>query len=147
MSRTDDILAAIDSAVGDWTVGPDAVRIAPGHSSEWTYERYDGAVPVVEVRRFGQPWGAFLADFQPVADAFGGFVEAMRRAAEVTVRDFGKTLLPHPDSLHRAAMQLTSPEEMRKHRPRCRACNPHGNPRPLVINGSEYARRRRRRNR
>lgn len=145
MSRTDEILDAIDSAVHDWAVSPDAMRSASGRSPEWTYERYDGDIPVVEVQRFGQPWGTFLADFESAAEAFGGFAQAMRRAAEVAVREFGKTLLPHRDALHRAAMRLSLSEGERGHRPRCRGCNPHGNPRPLSINGREYSRRRRNR--
>ncbi len=145
MPSTDEILAAIDSAVDDWAVSPDAMRSAPHTSPEWTHERYDGDIPVVEVRRFGQPWGTFLADFQPAAEAFGDFTEAMRRAADVVVRELSKTLQPHRDALHRAAMRLSSPEDARNHRPRCRACNPHGNPRPLPINGREYSRRRRNR--
>lgn len=70
MSSSDDILAAIDSAVRDYTVGPDAMRYVPdgtqspsgsGYTSgsggpEWTYRSLDS---FVHVDRCGQPWGTF----------------------------------------------------------------------------------------
>ncbi len=145
MSRTDHVLDAIDSAVADYTVSADAMRSAPDRGPEWTYERRDGPVPVVEVQRFGEPWGAFLADSSPVVDLFAGFVESMRRAAEVVVRDFGRMMRPYQDGLHGASVALLPPDAERKHRPRCRTCNPHGNLRPLPVNGPEYSRRRRNR--
>lgn len=46
------------------------------------------------------------------------------------------------EALHAAGWSLTLPQA-RKHRRRCRKCHPAGNPRPLPVNGREYARRRR----
>lgn len=83
MSSTDDILSAIDSAVRDYTVGPDAMRSVPdgsdspqgnGYTSgsgslEWTYRSVCGAPSAVEVQRYGQPWGTLaLAEQYIVSD-------------------------------------------------------------------------------
>ncbi|NRQ36004.1 hypothetical protein HII36_29845 [Nonomuraea sp. NN258] len=46
------------------------------------------------------------------------------------------------EAFHRLGWGLT-PAQARRHRRRCWVCNPRGFPRPLQVDGREYARRRR----
>lgn len=68
MTNPDGVLDAIDSALRDYTVSPDAMRCAPDAEPksapagvpEWQYVTVGTDPAVVEVRRYGQPWGAYL---------------------------------------------------------------------------------------
>jgi hypothetical protein len=143
MPSTDDILAAIDSAVDDWTVGPDAVKVLPpGVTPPEDHGGFArGGWPMGEVRV------SLRIDFQPAMAAFAALTAQLARAGEVVVREFGKFAGRQQDTFHLAAVQMWAKPVRRKHRARCHSCNRRGNPRPLPINGNEYRRRTRRRNR
>lgn len=51
------------------------------------------------------------------------------------------------DANHPSFARMTMGDDYRRHRRRCRLCNPAGNPKPLAMNGADYARRRRSRSR
>lgn len=62
----------------------------------------------------------------------------------------GKAFLAVQRGLHRPLAPTIYGDEFRRHRRRCRICNPRGNPLPMKADGREYARRlkaRRRRGR
>jgi hypothetical protein len=78
-------------------------------------------------------------------DVMSGFAEAMRLAGEEVGRllaAFGKALGPFF-----ALAACIEGHERPRDRHRCRKCNPHGNPGPLAVNGHEYDRRRKARQR
>lgn len=101
-----------------------------------------------------QSWGATqpLAVSVPVrhTEVFVQFAEEMRRQHERMVADirrFGGAFAKVTARWHANLAPMTFGHEYRRHRRRCRACNPAGNPRPLKVNGADYARRRKNRRR
>lgn len=70
------------------------------------------------------------------------YVIALQRAVELADRVH--------QSIHRAGIAITRRGEVKRvraHRARCTLCSPMANPRPLTIDGHEYARRRKGRSR
>lgn len=68
--------------------------------------------------------------------------ESARRMLEplgAMIRHLNRTVA----QTHVHLVPLTYAERYRRHRARCRLCNPAGNPKPLRVNGAEYRRRRR----
>ena len=119
MSTPDGVLDAIDAAVRDYSVSPDAMRWEPDEPDP---------TPALAV---------------PLTVDLSAFTAMMTRAAEA-VGSVGKALSPLLDGA-RAAFHVVAYQGDRKHRRRCPTCNPAGFPKPLSINGHEYNRRRRRR--
>jgi len=79
-----------------------------------------------------------------------GFVDHVRRQGEVLMRAFGAFAAEFAKSIRRSHAKLaplTYGEDYRRHRRNCRDCNPAGNPKPLKVDGREYARRRKNRRR
>ncbi|WP_326642938.1 hypothetical protein OG884_05935 [Streptosporangium sp. NBC_01755] len=94
MSNSDGVLAAIDACLEDYDVGPDAMRWAPDGLDltaettvpntdlpEWQYVIVGADPAVVEVRRYGQPWGAYLLN---------SFPDGPREYMERTVAEHGE---------------------------------------------------------
>lgn len=82
----------------------------------------------------------------PVAEAMRRSIPAMAEMGRV-IAPIMKLFVAQVESIHRQFAPLTSADGYRRHRRRCRICNPAGNPRPLTVNGAEYHRRRSRRRR
>jgi hypothetical protein len=118
----DDTLAAIDEAVDtwvtrDWAVSKDAMRCAP------------------------QPPGAHVH----LAQLMGPFVEHFRnQLAQVTcaIGTIADHAVENARIHHARLAPLIYGDTYRRHRRNCCVCNPAGNPRPLKVNGADYARRR-----
>ncbi|MFG2001714.1 hypothetical protein ACGFNU_21440 [Spirillospora sp. NPDC048911] len=163
MNQPDETIAAIDAAIDgytsrDWAVSKDAMRwsaeppaLTPGRvftapvgtsldSSAWT------------------DIGSLLADD---GIDFSGedikctitvdttrFMEMLRgwpQHIQMTVRAVGKQAFQASRAMHVATAPQTYGSGYRKHRARCRACNPAANPKPLKVNGADYTRRRKNR--
>lgn len=69
--------------------------------------------------------------------------DTMRRA----IQGFAKSLLKVVGRTHATMAPAMYGDGYRRHRRNCRACNPAGNPKPLNVDGREYARRRKNRSR
>lgn len=71
------------------------------------------------------------------------------RHARALASQMGRTLTPKlramERAVHRVGVRHLSAADYRYHRRRCRVCSPHAFPRPLLVDGHEYNRRRRRR--
>lgn len=78
-----------------------------------------------------------------VAPDTSGFVEALRLAFGAVATELAKSIRRS----HAKLAPLTYGEDYRRHRRTCRDCNPEGNPKPLKVDGREYARRRKNRRR
>jgi hypothetical protein len=100
-------------------------------------------VSVAPGDRFG---GEYVLTLEPAAVALSEAMASMGRAAETALEGFGKAFGPIL-SATQAAMHKATYRDNRKHIRRCPTCNPRGFPKPLPINGHEYHRRQRRRNR
>ena len=85
-------------------------------------------------------------------------MEPFRRWVEVKAEEWARgmqmlgeamaaALTPVLRSMTVAFHDLGAALEPRRHRGRCRSCNPRGNPRPLAVNGHEYRRRQKNRQR
>lgn len=74
------------------------------------------------------------------------FVHAMEQMGKA-VAAVGKQLTRVVDRQHVVLAALVYKDDLRAHRRSCRTCNPHGNPKPLAVNGAEYHRRRKARTR
>ncbi|WP_181871038.1 hypothetical protein [Sphaerisporangium album] len=83
-----------------------------------------------------RPLLTIMIDVGPFVRAADGVQRALAAAARTLFPGLlGKT--------SRWQHEIENGPQYARHRRRCRACNPAGNPRPLPINGHEYARRRR----
>jgi hypothetical protein len=81
---------------------------------------------------------------------FRDFAEHLKRQHAAMVRacqGFGRSLLKTVARAHVMTAPATYGDAYGKHRHRCRSCNPAGNPKPLKVNGADYARRRKNRSR
>ena len=147
MTDPDDTLSAIDAAIDGWngyddTVSDDAMRWAP-------------EPPEVERRWRGAE--ANLAILDEAARVTPEQAEAFRRLADrvrqqqgavlITIRALTKGFAKVTAHVHAATAPAAYGDEYRRHRRNCRACNPAGNPKPLKVNGADYARRRKNRRR
>ena len=81
---------------------------------------------------------------------FRHFAEHLKRQQAAMVRacqGFGRSLLKTAARAHVMTAPATYGDAYGKHRRCCRSCNPAGNPKPLKVNGADYARRRKNRSR
>lgn len=150
----DDTLNAIDAALEGWndydlSVSPDAMRWAPdepaldsqelvpistgGAAVGYTVYRPSGAAPTPE--QMQQSVAAFRHIVQRNQ---AGLLAAMRMVAA----HVSKTIR----HVHVGTAPLAYGDDYRRHRRRCRFCNPAGNPKPLTVDGADYHRRRKNRN-
>jgi len=117
MSNPDGTLEAIDASLRDYSVSVDAMRCAPTPKP-------------AEVR------------LQEALGVFGELAEQARQAFEAVAKEMAPILTGIERGFHKAGWQGD-----RAHYRRCPTCNPRGFPKPLPVNGHEYHRRQRRRNR
>lgn len=75
-----------------------------------------------------------------------GFVDGMRQMCEAIAR-LGEVCAKAMRPIGLLAALCIGRHERPRGRARCRRCNPHGNPGPLAVNGHEYSRRRKARQR
>jgi hypothetical protein len=128
--------------------GRPIIRDEPGGALEWetTVTPTGQAVASALVPTSGELLLIVMPDVEHAASALSGIFNELRSAAETALEGFGKAFAPvlcaTAREMHRAAYR-----DDRKHIRRCPACNPRGFPKPLPINGHEYHRRQRRRNR
>lgn len=155
MNDPDETLSAIDAAIEGWngydgTVSPDAMRWAPEqperqwHGARATLTILDEAHVLVEPAR----QSVTLTPEQ--VETFRRFADHVRRQHEVMRRafqGFAKNLLKVVARTHATTAPAAYGDDYRRHRRTCRACNPAGNPKPLKVDGREYARRRKNRRR
>lgn len=121
---TGDILDAIDGALRDHAVSGDAMRWCPDPEAR---EEDDGP---------GDDGGASVLLTVDVS----GFVEAIQRMSEAIASLAAPFAKMTGQFLQLAPCVLGHDRPRDRHR--CRKCNPHGNPGPLAVSGSEYNRRR-----
>jgi hypothetical protein len=157
MSNPDGVLEAIDACLGD-SLSPDAMRWAPGEPDPTEQPAYTpgGVVWAGDALRWATTLssphevfvtaGAHTLALERAATALSEFAGEVQSAAQSALGAFGKAFAPFftttQAALHRAAHR-----DDRAHSRRCPTCNPRGFPKPLPINGYEYHRRQRRRNR
>ena len=149
MTAPDEALSAIDAALEgwterDWSVGADAMRWTPTPNPSPQSER-----PSIRHRADA---GTVTLTVTPDAQALVAVVErivlqwaGIRNAFMATAIALRK----HQVSIHIVYAPVMYGDGYRRHRRRCRcrACNPAGNPKPLRVDGREYARRRKNRRR
>lgn len=134
-----DIISSIDDTLAGYE---GAVIAAGGDMMRWSPQRVicDSGKPLAVERKpvaliksisVTVDTGQFDAAIRAMARAFAEFSASIRKSAPAITR------LAH----------LIATADDRKHRARCRTCNPHGNPEPLAIDGREYNRRRKARQR
>jgi len=90
--------------------------------------------------------GGFESDQAELAEAVRRTMAALATLSPVIIRSW-KILSEGLRANHAVFMMFLYGEEYPAHRRRCRACNPAGFPRALRVDGNEYRRRTRRRNR
>jgi hypothetical protein len=90
--------------------------------------------------------GEYVLTVERTATALSGFVGELQEAARAALGGLGKAFTPF-FAATRSALHKGAYSGDRKHYRRCPTCNPRGFPKPLPINGHEYHRRQRRRNR
>lgn len=93
----------------------------------------------------GESFGEFVLTIEPAVTRLTEAAESMRRTAETALASFGKAFGPFLSATQAAMHRALYSNEWKHHR-RCPVCNPRGFPKPLVIDGREYNRRRRGRN-
>lgn len=134
MTNPDGIIAEIDSAIDgwverDWAVSKDAMRCAPQPPD-------DGQEPPRLTLVIRPDWEAFSRRLVEVWNA-------VRPTLEAVAKQISHTAL----TAHVSLAPLVYGDGYKRHRRRCRGCNPHGNPEPLKVNGADYTRRRKARQR
>lgn len=155
MTDPDETLSAIDAAIDGWadyddSVSDDAMRWAP----EQPERQWQGARPTLtfldEAHILVEParqqvilTPEQIETFRHLADHVKRHHDAMCRAIQGTFKGLMKVVA----RAHATTAPMTYGDAYRRHRRTCRACNPAGNPKPLKVNGREYARRRKNRRR
>ncbi|MFI7125966.1 hypothetical protein ACIBQ1_09750 [Nonomuraea sp. NPDC050153] len=124
MSNPDGVLDAIDACLDDYALSEDAMRWAPD-------EPVPASMPVPSVE---------------MLTAFSAFAEGLARTATALAEGIGNSLAPALKGMQ-TAFHKQARHGDRKHYRHCPTCNPAGFAKPLPINGHEYHRRQRRRNR
>lgn len=114
--------------VEGWTVTDEV--LAPGEAVE---SEADGVRGLMSMS---------VLDMQPAVDAFGTLASELAEGVGRALAAAGEAFQPSVDAAHRSRWARSEPRKRRRHRRRCPTCNPGGNPRPLVIDGREYRRRR-----
>lgn len=176
MANPDGVLAAIDACLDDYAVSDEAMRWAPdepdptpesdsltGQMARFLEERLDlpvygpggvawsggalrWATTLSPAREVFVTAGEYTLALERAATALSEFAGEVQSAAQSALGAFGKAFAPFftttQAALHRAAHR-----DDRVHYRRCPTCNPRGFAKPLPINGYEYHRRQRRRNR
>lgn len=147
MTSTDSILAQIDNALGDWTVGPDAMRVRPAP------EPRPAARATVWMAPVGTPWDAegweeigHITDLEMTLDeatldpaaispqpavAWDEVAEYIRRAqlerarhAQAVVEAFVQVLTTAvAPAVERAASSMSDAAEAFRHLPEAEGCN------------------------
>ncbi|MEV4672709.1 hypothetical protein AB0K34_13725 [Actinomadura sp. NPDC049382] len=135
MNDPDETLSAIDAAIDGWvgrdfTVSKDAMRVSPGPPPDLPVRATVDRVTCHTI----DEWADLC---RRIIDAWMGL--------RPTVKAIGIRLSANVRSAHVSLAPLIYGEDYRRHRRTCRACNPAGNPKPLKVNGREYARRRKNR--
>jgi hypothetical protein len=165
MANPDGVLDAIDACLEDH-LSEDAMRWAPdepdptppfrGVTAAHTF--IDETGTALSAATAGWPvirddaadvleWStAIVLTIEPAVTRFTEAMEGMRRAAETALAGFGETFAPFLSATQASAHRALYSNDWKHHR-RCPTCNPTGFPKPLAIDGHEYNRRRRRRNR
>lgn len=176
MTDPDDTLSAIDAAIEGWvdrdfSVSDDAMRCAPGppptgfaHGQGRVYFAPAGTPRDLSDSRWtevGDALGEVVVDLSPrrpstltltpeQVQVFRHFADHMRRqhnAMRRAIQEMAKGVLKVATRAHAVTAPTTYGDDYRRHRRNCRACNPAGNPKPLKVNGADYARRRKNRRR
>lgn len=139
MTGSDDILAQIDSALGDWSVGPDAMRVQPAAEPF----HFGGATPLLyiadEVDGWQQVEGVasveFCVDvsevFEEAAEAWAQITERIRQAEHERVRRERAALEAFVQAVRsmlapaveRAASSMSDATEAFRHLPEAEGCN------------------------
>lgn len=134
---TADIIASIDDTLAGYE---GAVIAAGGDMMRWSPRRVicDGGKPLTLERK---PV-ALITSIRVTVDT-APFVTSLRMS-QAFARFAEATGIMMPSMMKLAHLAATTD---RKHRTRCRACNPSGNPAPPAIDGREYNRRRKARQR
>lgn len=111
------------------------IPIWPGPPGVWSQEARVTLAPAQEraLRTWAQAW----------VDQVHRQHTGLRRAFQRLHRH----LLETAEKAHAGFAPLTYGDAYGRHRRRCRSCNPAGNPKPLKVNGADYARRRKNRRR
>lgn len=99
MSTADQILTQIDSALGDYNIGPDAMRVAPdlppAPVPRRIIVRTDTAAALARIRQLRDTMDDFAAAVTPAVQAAGRslahFAEAMRQPVRPTGRPAWQT--------------------------------------------------------
>lgn len=163
------ILEAIDGTLAEWRGSADAMRwstaappfprlngpqaaVARRLCADTGIDGYAAAVIVADVSDLGalSPWWddvrpAALKVMDEAEREAKARIEAWLAEHARAIQEFGESLAAALTPVLRAAVDafhgFASALEPRRHRDRCRACNPRGNPGPLAVNGHEYRRR------
>ena len=113
----------------------DHMPVWSGARGSWSQAATVTLTPSQEraLRTWAQEWT------EQVRRQHAGITRAFRR--------LHRNLLETAEKAHAGFAPLTYGDAYGKHRRRCRSCNPAGNPKPLNVNGADYARRRKNRRR
>lgn len=139
---------ATEDAMGRVPDEPDPApegSYAPGGVA-WSGDALRWAATLSPAREVFVTAGEYTLALERAATALSEFAGEVQSAVQAAAGAFGKAFAPFVATT-RAALHRAAHEGDHVHRRRCPTCNPYGFPKPLPINGHEYHRRQRRRNR
>jgi hypothetical protein len=132
----DETIQAIDEAVEGYVTWSGASADAAHWSAGWAERGAGREVAVIPA-----------TDFDQFAQTLTESLQRMARAYGQAIRGISGQFKRLADQTHPALAPRIYGTGYRKHRRTCRLCNPNAGPKPLPINGAEYARRRKARTR
>ena len=152
----DDTLNAIDAALEGWSgydqvVSPDAMRWAPetpGPSSSGRLTPLSaGAATFGDTTYRHINTAPTPEQLRQATEAFQHIVQRNHAGLLAWMRLVADHVNKAVRSVHIGTAPVAYGGDYRRHRRRCRVCNPAGNPKPLKADGADYRRRRKNRNR
>jgi hypothetical protein len=141
----------------DYAVSDEAMRWAPDEpapaeeppyapgSVVWSGDALRWATTLSSPHEVFVTAGAHTLALERAATTLSEFAGEVQSAAQAAAGAFGKAFAPFFTATQ-AALHKAAHRDDRAHHRRCPACNPYGFPKPLAIDGHEYHRRQRRRN-